>query len=95
MLMFPLGLSFALVSVAGQTLLHDRVPLFLQGRVVATQGAMAALAASVPVVVAGAMSDFVGVTPVIALLAGAIGLAAAANLRQPREPRPVAGRPPG
>jgi len=92
MLMFPLGLSFALVAVAGQTLLNDRVPLYLQGRVVATQGAMAALAASVPVVVAGAMSDLVGVTPVMALLAGAIGLAAALNLRQPREPQPIAGR---
>ncbi len=91
MLMFPLGLSFALVAVAGQTLLNDRVPLYLQGRVVATQGAMAALAASVPVVVAGAMSDFVGVTPVIAILAGAIGLAAALNLREPRASQPVAG----
>lgn len=91
-LMFPLGLSFALVSVAGQTMLNDRVPLYLQGRVVATQGAMAALAASVPVVIAGGMSDLVGVTPVMALLAGAIGLAAALNLRQPREPQPFAGR---
>lgn len=91
MLMFPLGFSFALVAVAGQTLLNDRVPLYLQGRVVATQGAMAAIAASVPVVVAGAMSDVVGVTPVIALVAGGIGMAAALNLRQPREPEPVAG----
>lgn len=83
-LMLPLGLSYATVSVAGQTVMNDRVPLHLQGRVGSTQAAMAALVSSVPVVVAGLLSDLVGVQPVMALVAGLIGLAAVANIRQPR-----------
>ena len=39
----PLGFAWATVSVAAQTVLNDRVPLALQGRVLATQGAMAAV----------------------------------------------------
>ncbi|HMO96633.1 MAG TPA: MFS transporter, partial [Tepidiformaceae bacterium] len=73
---FPLGFSFALVSVAGQTVIDDRVPLHLRGRVGATQGAMTAVLSSAPVLAAGAMSDLIGVTPVIALIAALIGVAA-------------------
>ena len=79
--MLPLGFSFATVSVAAQTVINHRVPLHLQGRVLATQGAMAAIASSVPVVAAGALSDVLGVTPVMALVAFAIGTAAVANIR--------------
>ena len=83
-LMLPLGFSYAIVSVAGQTVMNDRVPLHLQGRVGSTQAAMAALVSSLPVVVAGLLSDLVGVQPVMAIVAGLIGLAAVANIRQPR-----------
>lgn len=83
-LMLPLGFAFAVVSVAGQTVLNDRVPLHLQGRVGATQAAMAAIAASAPVLAAGLLSDLIGVTIVMALVAALIGLAAVANIRQPR-----------
>jgi len=80
--MLPLGFGFSLVMVSGQTVLNDRVPLSLQGRVLSTQGAMAALAASLPVLGAGALGDFIGVQPVMAMLAGAIGIAAVFNLRR-------------
>jgi MFS family permease len=79
----PLGFSYALVAVAGQTVLNDLVPLHLQGRVLATQGALAAMASSVPVLVAGALTDVIGVTAVMAMVAVAIGVAAVANLRAP------------
>lgn len=82
-LMLPLGFSFAVVSVAGQTVINDRVPLHLQGRVGATQVAMAAIASSAPVLAAGLLSDLIGVTIVLALVAGLIGLAAVGNIRQP------------
>jgi MFS family permease len=81
----PLGFSYALVNVAAQTVIDDRVPLHLRGRVGATQAAMAALASSLPVLAAGALGDVVGVPPVIAVVAIAIGLVSLANLRQPRE----------
>ncbi|MBI2765498.1 MAG: MFS transporter [Chloroflexi bacterium] len=95
LLMFPLGFAYAIVAVAAQTVLNDRVPLHLQGRVNSTQNAMAAIAASAPVVAAGALSDVVGVVPVMALLAAAIGLAAAMNLRAPptRSPRTAGALP--
>jgi MFS family permease len=81
-LVFPLGFSYALAAVAAQTVMNDRVPLHLQGRVIATQGALAAIASSVPVLVAGALTDVVGVVPVMALLAGSVGLASVVNLRR-------------
>ncbi len=80
----PLGFAFATVSVAGQTVIDDRVPLHLRGRVGATQGAMTAAASSVPVLAAGALSDVVGVTPVMALVAAVIGIAAVVNFRAPK-----------
>lgn len=87
-IVFPLGFSYALVSVAGQTVIDDRVPLHLRGRVGATQGALAAVASSVPVLAAGGLSDLIGVTPVIAIVAVVIGLAAVANFRSPRHEGP-------
>lgn len=92
--MFPLGFAYAVVSVAGQTVIDDRVPLSLRGRVGATQAAMAAVASSIPVIVAGALSDWVGVGPVFGLVAVVTGTVAVAILRSgrrsDRRPRMVA-----
>lgn len=77
----PLGFAWAIVSVAAQTVLNDRVPLALQGRVLATQGAMAAVAVSLPVLAAGALGDWLGVRPVLAILAAGLVAAAVRVLR--------------
>ena len=77
----PLGFAWATVSVAAQTVLNDRVPLALQGRVLATQGAMAAVAVSLPVLAAGALGDWLGVQPVLAILAAGLVAAAVRVLR--------------
>lgn len=90
-LMLPLGFSYSVVNVAAQTLIDHRVPLHLRGRVGATQAAMAAIASSLPVLGAGAMSDVIGVSPVMALVAALTGAVAILNLREPRE----AGEPAG
>ena len=84
MLMFPLGFAYAVVSVAAQTVINDLVPLHLQGRVGATQSAMAAVVSLVPVLVAGALSDAIGVVPTMALVCGGIAVAAVMMLREPR-----------
>jgi MFS transporter, DHA3 family, macrolide efflux protein len=81
MLMLPLGFAYAIVSVSAQTIVNDRVPLHMQGRVLATQAAMSAIASSVPVLIAGALSDAIGVTIVMALVAATIGTAAVMNVR--------------
>jgi MFS transporter, DHA3 family, macrolide efflux protein len=87
MLMFPLGFAYAVVSVAAQTVINDLVPLHLQGRVGSTQAAMAALASSVPVLIAGALSDQLGVVPTMALICATIAVVAVAMLREPRSLR--------
>lgn len=85
MIMLPLGFAFSIVSVAGQTVLNDRIPLQLQGRVGATQGAMAAVASSVPVVVAGLLADLAGVMLVMALVSVALGVTAFGTVRRGRQ----------
>jgi MFS family permease len=87
MLMFPLGFAYAVVSVAAQTVINDLVPLHLQGRVGATQSAMAAVVSLVPVLVAGALSDAIGVVPTMALVCAGIAVAAVMMLREPRSLR--------
>jgi hypothetical protein len=83
-LMFPLGFSYAVVNVAGHTVINDLVPLHLQGRVGATQAAMAALASSIPVLAAGALSDAVGIVPTMAVVCAALAVAAVGTFREPR-----------
>ena len=77
----PLGFSFAIVNVAGNTVVNDRIPMHLQGRVQATQGALAAIASSLPVLAAGFLADILTVVPVMAMVALGIGAAAVVNLR--------------
>ncbi|MGE5595927.1 MAG: MFS transporter [Hyphomicrobiales bacterium] len=91
-LVLPLGFAYALVQVAAQTVINGRVPMHLQGRVGATQSAMSAIASSLPVLAAGALSDVVGVTPVMALLSLAIGAVAILNIRPVRGRAPVQQR---
>jgi MFS family permease len=85
-LVLPLGFAYALAAVAAQTVMNDRVPLYLQGRVLSTQGALSAIASSAPVLAAGALTDAIGVVPVMAMLAGLLGAAAALNLRRAAGP---------
>lgn len=87
---FPLGFAYAVVSVSAQTVINDRVPLHLQGRVNSTQAALSALVSALPVVIAGALSDVVGVTPVMALISAAVAVAAFLNFRPARRPAPGA-----
>ena len=80
----PLGFSYATVTVAANTVINDRIPLQLQGRVQATQAAMSAVAASLPVIAAGLLADLIGVVPVMAVVAAGIGVAAIINQRRSR-----------
>ena len=94
-IMLPLGFAYAIVVVAAQTAINDRIPLQLIGRVGATQGAMAAVASSVPVLVAGLLADAVGVVPVMAAAAILIGFVAVGNLRATETSADGGARQPG
>ena len=66
----PIGFAFSMVQVAAQTLLHERVPLEMHGRVFALQGAVKNAAAVVPLLALGGLASLVGdVRPVIAVTA--------------------------
>ena len=74
-----LYLALALVIIPARTVLQERPPAALRGRVIAAQLALANAAAVLPLVVGGALADHLGIRPVMGLLsllamgAGAIG----------------------
>jgi predicted MFS family arabinose efflux permease len=93
LLAVPLGLAFTVVSVGARTVFNRRSPPELQGRVFATQSAVADLASIPPLLVVGAVADLAGVRMVLLVTAGLCALAAvAARLASPGQRRPG---PPG
>lgn len=81
-LVAPMGFGFAMVNVAARVLINQRVPIGMQGRVIATQGAVAGLAGTLPVLVGGALADLVNVRAVLAILAAAVVAAAVYSSRK-------------
>ncbi|MSQ27615.1 MAG: MFS transporter [Dehalococcoidia bacterium] len=71
-LAFLLGVGYSLVNVAAQTLVQERTPLDLQGRIFAAQFAISNTAAIIPLLFLGSLADLVGVSEVT--IFGAIGL---------------------
>jgi MFS family permease len=64
-LAIPVGFSFSVVQVAANTYLNERVPLGMQGRVFALQGAIKNATAIIPLLALGALASLVGVQPVL------------------------------
>lgn len=89
LLAVPLGLAFTVVNVGARTVFNRRSPPELQGRVFATQSALADLASVPPLLVIGAVADLTGVRVVLLVAAGLSALAAvAARLAPLGQPRP-------
>lgn len=87
-LAIPLGLAFSLVGVGARAILNEEAPAGMQGRVFATQSALADLASLLPLLLVGAIAELVGVRAM--LLAAAIaGLALAAYLTVSRRFSPT------
>jgi MFS transporter, DHA3 family, macrolide efflux protein len=59
------GFGSSLVNVASRAIINERIPLEMQGRVFAAQNVLANIASVAPLLVAGAVSDLVGVRPVL------------------------------
>lgn len=79
-LIFVLGATLALVIVPSRTVLQERPPAQMRGRVIASQLALANAAAVLPILMGGALADWLGIRPVMGILglvalgAGAVGL---------------------
>ena len=63
----PIGFSFSVVQVAANTFLNARVPLGMQGRVFALQGAVKNATAIIPLLALGGLASWVGVRPVLVI----------------------------
>ncbi len=77
----PMGFSYALVNAPAQTVLHERAPPEMRGRIFATQVVSANFVSLLPLIVVGATIDFAGVTAVLLGIAAALLLFAYASAR--------------
>ena len=74
----PLGFTYALVNAPAQTVLHERAPAEMRGRVFAAQVVLANAVGILPLILAGSVADIFGVSPV--LFAIALTMAAIAGV---------------
>lgn len=65
----PLGFTYALVNAPAQTVLHERAPAHLRGRVFAAQVVLANAVGILPLIVAGSVADILGVSAVLFAIA--------------------------
>jgi MFS family permease len=71
------GVNYALINVPAQTIIQEKSPEDMRGRMFATQLAMANVISIMPLVFLGGLADFIGITTVVMLVAGfvfAVGL---------------------
>jgi Na+-transporting methylmalonyl-CoA/oxaloacetate decarboxylase beta subunit len=61
----PMGFAYALLNAPAQTVLHERAPPEMRGRIFATQVVSANFVSLLPLLVVGAVTDFAGVTAVL------------------------------
>lgn len=76
----PIGFSYALVNAPAQTVLHERAPAEMRGRVFAAQVVLANAVGILPLVVAGSVADIFGVTSVMFLIALSLGTLAGVSI---------------
>ncbi|HEY8491709.1 MAG TPA: MFS transporter [Dehalococcoidia bacterium] len=68
-LAFPLGFAYSVVLVAARTVLYERTPAAVHGRIFAVQGMLGALGSMAPLVLTGALAYLFGTRVVLLLVA--------------------------
>jgi len=76
---FPLGLSYALLNAPAQTVLHERAPAEMRGRIFTTQIVSANFFSLLPLLMIGAITDAVGISWVLILIAVVVSLTGILN----------------
>jgi MFS family permease len=71
----PLGFAYAMLNTPAQTTLHERIPVDMRGRVLASQMVLANGVALVPLVVVGGIADLIGISTTILVIAALVGCA--------------------
>jgi MFS family permease len=99
----PMGFAYALVNAPAQTVLHERAPAEMRGRVFAAQVVLANAVGILPLIAAGSIADIYGVSPVLfaiaAVMATIAGVSIYLEAKWSRGVRPpshdLMNRPPG
>ena len=82
-----LAFAFTFVNVVTRSIVNERMPREMQGRVFAAQSVLTNLASIPPILLTGLLADVIGVSPVfflVGLVCGALALFyAARNLASP------------
>jgi MFS family permease len=65
----PMGFAYAMVNAPAQTVLHERAPAEMRGRIFAAQVVLANAVGILPLIVAGSVADIFGVSPVLIAIA--------------------------
>ena len=82
----PMGFFYALLNAPAQTVLHERAPPEMRGRIFATQVVSANFISLMPLLVLGALTDVIKVPAVLVMIAIAIaGVAVASAMVTRRE----------
>jgi MFS family permease len=83
----PMGFAYALLNAPAQTVLHERAPAEMRGRIFATQVVSANFISLLPLLIIGAVTDWTSITVVLLLIAALVfGLALASHLVSPGQP---------
>ena len=83
-----------MVNAPAQTVLHERAPAEIRGRVFAAQVVLANAVGILPLIVAGSVADIFGVTPVLFIIAVALGSIAGVSIYlETRSGRGARGQP--
>ena len=75
----PMGFFYALLNAPAQTVLHERAPPEMRGRIFATQVVSANFISLIPLLLVGAITDVIHISWVLILLAGLVGAVAAVS----------------
>jgi hypothetical protein len=84
----PMGFFYALLNAPAQTVLHERAPAHMRGRIFATQVVSANFISLLPLLLVGAVADLVGITPVLLMLSVGLGVLAFVSNAVGRAPPP-------
>ncbi|MCH7484373.1 MAG: MFS transporter [Chloroflexi bacterium] len=82
----PMGFFYALINVPAQTVLHERAPPEMRGRIFATQVVSANFISLIPLLMVGVITDLLNITVMLIILAALI--AGAAFLSETLGPSP-------
>jgi len=91
----PMGFFYALLNAPAQTVLHERAPAEMRGRIFATQVVSANFISLLPLLLIGAVTDWTSITVVLLLIAaGVSAMAVVSELEGRRQATAAVAEPP-